>query len=362
MNNSSTGKKLHHLKFVKKFSHKCIKGPFIALTLLCSMTPGHLYANTSFENPAAVISRGNMERLLGNREFKSKEELFQLLYMLYSQESAKDIILMGEPLEFLKSELKTLFPLKGCNLIELKNGRVVFLFAKPQKVVIPNTWWQAYLLVPNELVLRIKKEDSGRINPEENVSCNAVESSDSSPTTSHHAISFEIEKGYIRVHFSFMLKVFGDKLRDADGSELVYQVNESQKTSQLRLIEKMPIDRKNLEIVPSPSAKAGLGYTWVDIKHPDFPGQKDVGFFKNWISFFGEEVELLPDYMVRIKGEGLHKNRFAWEFFNNFKYFKEFAETGILNSKLDYQRTLAYYFEEQRVFINLGFNSSPVTN
>lgn len=345
-----------------KKKKKWFKTLLILLTIVSSVLNSQLYASASTDTSVPVISRESIERLLEYREFKSKEELFQLLYVLYSQEGLRVARIEGKVLEFLKNKLNTLFPLDGCNLIELKNERVKFLFDNPQKVVIPNTWWQAYLLIPDELTLRIIKEEHDKHNHKDAASSGEVEEGNNPKTTSDKNISFEIEKGYIRVHFAFCFKLLTGNMRDADGSELVYQINEAQNTSQLRLTEKIQIEQKNLEVIKSLSGGEGHEYTWVDIQHPDFPNKKDVGFYKNWISFLGDEVELLPDYKFRPKGEEPRQNKNAWEFFNKLNCFKEYVETGSLSSKINYQRNLGYNFEQKRALLMMGFSSSALTN
>lgn len=68
---------------------------------------------------------------------------------------------------------------------------------------------------------------------------------------------------------------------------------------------------------------------WIDILHPDFPGEKDIGISDTVIAFVGTKVELLPDHMVRIGREEPKQNDEAWQWFtNNIRQFMEYAHNG----------------------------------
>lgn len=300
-----------------------------------------------------AIAWQRLEKLLEKRTFKSQEELFQLLYILHAREKATGFRLEQETISRLDKRIKTLFPLGECRLIEVRDSRIVFEFAKGQEVAIPHTWRQASLAMPERLVLRIDEGPAGQVMHNQPVAPAGKDGPEG------RAIRFTVEQGYLRLHFSFLLKFLGGKMRDAEGSELVYLIDEAKKTSRLQLVELTPLKDGSLKIAKPQKAEKRPETLWIDILHPDFPSGQDIGIAEKTVSFLGTQVELLPDYRIRI-GEGEpQQNREAWEWFtNNIKLFREYARTGRLTSQIDYSRNFGYYFEERQIVMNLGFSGS----
>lgn len=114
-------------------------------------------------------------------------------------------------------------------MLEVMDGRLIFTFADDQKIAVPNSWHQASLAVAKRLVLCIVEE--------EKVPAPSFEPADAESDPDSKAIGFALEDGYLRLHFSFLTKLFDDKLRDAEGGILVYRINERTKTSRLELVE-----------------------------------------------------------------------------------------------------------------------------
>lgn len=131
----------------------------------------------------------------------------------------------------------------------------------------------------------------------------------------------------------------------------------------LQLIELTPLGKNSLKIVEAQKEEKKPGTLWIDILHPDFPGRQDIGISEKTVSFLGTEVELLPDYMIRIGKEKPQKNEEAWNWFtHNLKLFRKFAQTGKLAKQIDYTRNFGYHFEERRIVVNMGFQASGKTH
>ncbi len=163
----------------------------------------------------------------------------------------------------------------------------------------------------------------------------------------------------MRLHLSFLLKLFGGAQRDAEGSELVYQINDRQKISRLQLIEKTAFFGDNLIVSQLSSDEKNLEMQWIDILHPDFPGIRDIGVSASRMVFLGTDVELLPDYMIRIGKDEPRKNEKAWNWFtDNSKSFRDYLHTGQLATHINYTRNFGYYFEERQMVMSMGFYGS----
>ncbi|MDP3478242.1 MAG: hypothetical protein Q8R88_00625 [Desulfoprunum sp.] len=257
-----------------------------------------------------------------------------------------------EDISGLNKKIKALFLLDECQSIELRDSQIVFEFTKDQDVAVPHTWLQASLAMPARLTLRIRDDLSAPEPP-------GSPAAEKDPA--NRAIVFSVEEGYLQVHFSFLLKFFGGKLRDADGSELIYLINDSQKTSRLQLIELTPLGDSSLKIAKLQTDEKKPGILWIDILHADFPGAHDIGISEKTVSFLGTEVELMPDQLIRIGGEAPQKNVEAWNWFtHNIKLFREFAQTGKLATRIDYSRNFGYYFEERKIVMTMGFQASAL--
>lgn len=304
---------------------------------------------------APAIGWEKLEDLLAKRSFTSQEELFQLLYILHDKQKLTAFSLEQETISRLAKRIKTIFPLSECRRIEVRDSHIVFEFSEPQDVVIPNTWRQASLAMPARLILRIHEKGSQK--PPRDPS----DTGDKPQPHLEKSISFSVDQGYLQVHFSFLLRFLGGKLRDAQGNRLVYQIDEKKKISRMQLIELTPLTDTALKLVTT-SEKKKQNFLWIDIRHPDFPNPHDIGISDTAFSFLGTEIEILADEMIRIGKEKPQKNPEAWRWFtNNISVFKDFARTGRLDVGIDYARNLGYYFEERQIVMNMGFQSSDTT-
>jgi hypothetical protein len=326
----------------------------LPILILAFLLPGFVKVGHTQNAHPTTISWSVLEKILDERTFKSREELFQLLSILYSQQKGTLLRLEKDTLSRFRDKITTLFPLEDCVAIELRDTRVIFEFTKAQDVFIPNTLHQASLRLPARLVLRIEDnepapEPAGPFGWEKD--------------PENRSISFFVEEGYAQVHFSFILKLFGSRLRDADGTVLIYRINDRKQISRLHLIEMTTLsgDKMKITTVPKESGKAET--LWIDILHPDFPGEHDIGISEKTISFLGMEVELLPDHMIRIGDEAPQKNEEAWHWFStNIELFRKFAKTGALTTRIDYTRDLGYHFEERKMMMQMGFQGSDKVN
>jgi hypothetical protein len=321
---------------------------------LCFLHPPAAESIPQTTSPPA-IGWQTLEDLLAKRSFTSQEELFQLLYILHDREKLTAFSLDRETISRLAGRIKTIFPLSECLRIEVRDSRIVFEFSEPQDVVIPHTWRQASLAMPRRLVLQIHdpKTDKPPREPSD--------PGQKPGTTLEKSISFSVDQGYLQVHFSFLLRFLGGKLRDAEGNRLVYQIDEKKKISRMQLIELTPLKGASLQLAAAPEKKSN-DFLWIDIRHPDFPGEHDIGISDTRVSFLGTEVEILDDQMIRFGKEKPQKNPEAWKWFStNIKCFRDFARTGKFNVGIDYIRNLGYYFEERQIVMNMGFQSSDTT-
>ena len=291
-----------------------------------------------------------VKELLDSRTFVSGDELFQLLYILYNQDRNGSFRLDRHILSRLQDKNATLFPLAGCEAIEVQAGEVIFRFAAPQQVVVPNTWRQASLHLSDRLVLTILDQPPVPVQEADGVEA---------PDPDTKTICFQVREGAMQLHFSFLLQWLGGRMRDAEGTELLYQINEAKRISRLQLIENTPLTGDRLKISRPVPADNSRGMQWIDIEHPDFPGVQDIGIDNSLITFLGTEVELLPDRMIRIGRDKPMQNDRAWHWFtNNIKSFRDYAETGQLATTINYTRNFGYHFEERQVVVTMGFHSA----
>ncbi|MFH0781705.1 MAG: hypothetical protein V2B20_07090 [Pseudomonadota bacterium] len=312
---------------------------------------GHLSAAIQAGDQEPVeLSLQKVEEILAGRSFISGDELFQLLYLLYREDRNTSFRLNRETLRFLNEKVTTLFPLDGCQAIEVRNLQVVFIFAKEQQVAIPHTLHQASLKISRKLVLAIAE-----YRPVSNHEAGDPFELD----TASKSVQFLVKEGSLQLHFSFLLKLFGGSLRDAEGSALIYQINEQKKMSRMQLIEETPLSGGRLRIVqPGPDGKI-RDMQWIDILHPDFPGQEDIGISPSRITFLGTDVELLPDDMIRIGKDEPRKNEKAWNWFtDNIKSFRDYLQTGEVATQINYTRNFGYHFEERQIVMTMGFHGA----
>ncbi len=318
---------------------------------LCLIVPGKVFG-VSGQMPMipTPIVWENVQKVLDGRTFKSHEELLQLFYLLSRDKKYTTFSLGKANLSKLQKEITTLFPLEGCEKIELWGAYVIFTFASPQDVYIPNTWLQASLQVPRRLVLQITDQPEGR------------DRSDLSPFAKDpdtKTVTFSVKEGYIRVHFSFLLRLFGGKLRDADGTRLIYQINDKTKISRLQLDEVIPLSSRSLQFVGTTSDKQWGKTQWIDIIHPDFPATRDIGISDKAIFFLGTKVELLSNERIRIGGQEARKNKEAWDWFSkNIEQFRKFISAGTQPARIEYVRSFGYYLEERRFVMKMSFQGS----
>lgn len=91
--------------------------------LLLGITTSPLHAKPNEASVLRSISWPEIESLLSKRSFVSEEELFQLLYQLYSQQ--QDMIRLEKPvIQKLAGTIKSLFPLDACESMIFQNGTV----------------------------------------------------------------------------------------------------------------------------------------------------------------------------------------------------------------------------------------------
>lgn len=317
----------------------------LALTLAL-LAPAAVRGGQPPSDPAGrAIDWSTVERLLAARDFSSREELFQLLHILYNKERMTAFRLGKDVLRRLDGEIGTLFPLDGCTAIEVGQGRVVFQFDGEQDITVPNTWLQASLHLPGRLVLRM---DTLPAEPDP---------ATGKPDPTERGLAFTVEEGSVQVHFSFLLKLFGGKLRDADGHRLVYRISDARRISRLQLVEVTPLGADQVRTAASSDNEAET--KWFDIVHPDFPGDRDIGIAGRTIEFLGTRVELLPDQMIRIGTAEPQKNDKAWQWFNKtIGVFHTFAEPGEKAFNIEYTRNFGYHFEERQIVMNMGFQAA----
>lgn len=317
----------------------------LALTL-ASIFPAAVRGGQLPTDPAGrAIDWPTVERLLAARDFSSREELFQLLHILYNRERLTAFRLEKDVLRRLDGEIDTLFPLDGCTAIEVGGDRVVFQFDGEQAITVPNTWLQASLHLPGRLVLKI---DPLPAEPDP---------ATGEPDPTERGLAFTVEEGSMQVRFSFLLKLFGGKLRDAEGHRLVYRISDARRISRLQLVEVTPLGADQIRVAATSDSSAGT--RWFDIVHPDFPGEKDIGIAGRSIEFLGTRVELLPEKMIRIGAAEPQKNDKAWQWFDKtIGVFRTFSEPGDKAFNIEYTRNFGYHFEERQIVMNMGFQAA----
>jgi len=311
--------------------------------------PGLLHANASTDTKATPLPWEELEKVLNDRSFKSKEELFQLFHLFYLNNKGVTVLIDEATIARLRKEIQTIFPLADCKSILMQDSTVTFIFAKPQNVAVPNTWRQASLHISDKLVLQIY----------ENKPINTKEKD--GPKKSASPLHFKVIEGSIDIHFSFLLRLFGGQLRDANGNELVYQIDNLQQISRLTLKEIIPLHKNQLQILPPASGEEHYNYQWVDILHPDFPSEKDIGFADNRISLMATEVELLPQHMISINTQDPYQDKKTWYYFSTMlSYFKNYRKTGLFSQEIDYVRSFSYHFEEKQMQLSKGFQDESL--
>lgn len=317
-----------------------------ALALTLAFLPAAVLGDQLPAGPAGrSIDWPTVERLLAARDFSSREELFQLLHILYNSERMTAFRLEKDVLRRLDGEIDTLFPLAGCTAIEVGQERVVFQFDGEQDITVPNTWLQASLHLPPRLVLKIEALPA------------EPDPVTGEPDPAERGLAFTVEEGALQVHFSFLLKLFGGKLRDADGHRLVYRISDARRISRLQLVEVTPLGADQIRTAVTSDNAAET--KWFDIVHPDFPGDRDIGIAGRSIEFLGTRVELLPDQMIRIGTEKPQMNAKAWQWFDNtIDVFRTFADPGDKAFNIDYTRNFGYHFEERQIVMNMGFQAA----
>lgn len=317
----------------------------IALALGALLPIAALGADEKSAGRIASIDWPTVERLLAARDFSSREELFQLLHILYNKEKMTAFRLEKDVLKRLDGEIATLFPLAGCIAIEVDRDRVVFQFDGEQDITVPNTWLQASLHLPGRLVLKISPLPA------------EPDPATGEPDPTEHGLAFTVEEGTVQVRFSFLLKLFGGKLRDAEGRRLVYRISETRRISRLQLVEVTPLGVGQIRAAAASDSAAGT--LWFDILHPDFPGERDIGITGRSIEFLGTSVELLPEKMIRIGTAEPQKNDTAWQWFDTtIGVFRTFAEPGDKALNIEYTRNFGYHFEERQIVMNMGFQAA----
>jgi len=321
---------------------------FVLLNLAFLLFSGGLQATAQNNPPQAAVPWQRVAQILVARSFVSGDELFQLLNILYNEDKKGAFRLDRDLLEVLKKKITTLFPLAACEAIEMENGRLTFRFTEDQQIAIPNTWLQASLRISDSLVLRIEDDRPGP---------DLVTGRGIAPDPDDRASRFVVQEGSLQLHFSFLLKLFGSKMRDAGGSELLYRINNRKKISSLYLVEKIPLSEDHLKISSLPHNGGHRAMQWIDIHHPDFSGTRDIGIGETNITLLGTEIELLSEQMIRIGKGGPRKNKKAWDWFSDaLKSFRDYVHTGHLGTRINYTRNFGYHFEEKKIVMTMGFS------
>ncbi len=335
-----------------RYINQSISGAVIIAVFLL-IIPFQLYANTAATTPA-VISWAQLEQILDSRSFKSEEELFQLFHILYLQNKGTSLIIKNETISQLKKNIKTLFPLAECSSISMRGSKVTFEFIRAQDVALPNTWRQASLQTPTKLELYIfEPEPKNETEIEEKNK--SIDKKQDATTDEILSLHFRVVEGYAKIHFSFLLRLFSGKLRDAEGSELVYQIDNNKRISRLTLNEITDLKNDKLSLLPYIQDDESQDYHWLDVRHPDFPGIKDIGFSKNRISFLGIEAELLPNDMISINGKEPKEDQLTSDYFNALlTSIKSFEKIGSNSRGIKYIRSFSYHFEERQMHLSMS--------
>ncbi len=336
---------------------------FISLTLLATMffiLPTQLCATTA-ENPTPTeISWSQLEKILDNRPFQSEEELFQLFFILYQQKKGTSLIIHNKTITQLKKQIKTLFPLADCSSISMRDSKVTFEFIKAQDVALPNTWRQASLQTPSKIVLYIYEPEAKIDKTRENSSTADKNQSKANEIESLH---FKIVEGHVKLHFSFLLRLFSRKLRDAIGTELIYQIYNKKRISRLALHEITELNKDTLKIKLHKKERKENNYQWIDIIHPDFPDENDIGFAENRVTFLGIEAELLPDDMVSINGKEPIKDQLTRDYFQDIlTSLNKVDKLDFNHEKIKYIRAFSYHFEERQMQLSMSLQSKREQN
>ena len=344
MNKTAAKQRVSHLETGKNLI--AVSCMVVHILLFCLASP--LDAETLHFSASRTISWPEIQTLLSKRSFVSQEELFQLLHQLYSQQ--QDMIHLDKAvIQKLAGTIQSLFPMDACESITLQDGTVNMIFNKPQDIHIPNSWHLASLKISEHLVLRLENAQgenfpSGLINRVEN---------------NTQSVRFIIEQGYLQLDFSFLLKIFGNNLRDGQGAELLYQINEEKQISSLALIEVTPLKQQDLSVEKRQSHNQPDEYSWIDIHHSDFPDINDIGISANKISFLGMEIELLPEKRIRFGDEEPRQDSEAYHYFKtSLERFKDLIYSENKPMAIDYTRTFGYQFEERKKFLTIGFRSA----
>lgn len=318
----------------------------VHILLVCLASP--IYSEPLRSSPPRPISWPEIESLLSKRSFESQEELFQLLHQVYSQQ--KDMIHLDKPIILkLSGRIQSLFPLDACQSITLQDGTVSMLFNQPQDIHIPNSWHLASLKISEHLVLRIENVQETNF-PSELI--NHVDDNTKS-------VRFIIEQGYLHLDFSFLLGFLGNKFRDARGSELLYQINEKKQISSLSLIEVNPLAQQDISVKKQQPDTQTDEYSWIDIRHSDFPDSKDIGISTNKIFFLGMEIELLKEERIRFGDKESRQSSDAYRYFKtSLERLKDLIYSETKPMAVDYTRTFGYKFEERKKFLTIGFRSA----
>lgn len=310
------------------------------VTLACS---DGLRASTP---PMRSLAMDEISHHLEARSFHSGDEFFQLLFILYHQYPG-DLTINQSNLGLLGKEIDSLFPVAKCQSLILKGDEMTISFQDDQDVFIPDTWLQASLLISKDLTLKIIKEDA-------TVKADSV-SGEQERTTQPDRLKFLITNGYVRIEFSPLLRIFRRSLREAEGAELHYFINSSDKISRMILVEDHELGVSQLQnYIPE---AVDTSYYWLDIVHQDFPKKQDLGIAEDKVSLLGTGIELLPDYGMRVQDGPIHTSKEAWEGFSNLlQLLQDYYRTGVLAEPLIYRRSFGYFFEEEQMSIQMGIH------
>lgn len=336
----------------------------ILILLLFIVLPAGVCATPPSIYPTVTISWSDLKEILDERPFKSQEELLQLLHLLHGQKAkGKSLRIEGDTVVKMKKELNSLFPLDKCTSIVLQPSTVIMNFSESQDVALPRTWRQASIEVPDKLVLQISEDGpiSGQEQKEETAA--SADPQKIIESKSLTTVRFKISQGYVKIHFSFLLRLFGGRLRDANGSEIIYQIDSTRKVSRLSLLEVNVLSKDNFVPVETAQSDSSADYQWIDILHPDFPSEKDIGFNDHQISYLGFEVNLLADGVIQLDEGPPQQDQKMYDHFKGLiDHYKQFSQSGMSFRKIDYVRSFSYHFEEKHMEISMGLQEKKQMN
>lgn len=214
------------------------------------------------------------KKFIGKDNFRSKEELLQIFYNAYFDNSVNNIRMNKTEINHLSKSIKTLFPLKNCNSIESIDSLLLLRFDSPQNVAVPGSFRMAYLQMSPTVVF---------------VLSHAMKNN-------QKIVRFKIIEGYVNLRLAGLIKMLSKQMVDLDGTELFYTADPVSKTSliglndeRIILSKEMKFSRKDNQIV-------------IDINNPRFTEKEDMLVTEDELQF------MLIRFKVRGKDSIMYNN------------------------------------------------------